>query len=287
MSDQDKTGRAARAEEASEPRDPKVVGTEDNPVAGPEPITAGEMTAPGPEQSGELSREHMYRHLGQVLAATPGEGPVLGSRSGMWGPGSGSGDTSGFSGMKRVIQMNGDAVPPFGGWFDEVADRIAELVPHFASRVLVWRDQITFVVPREKLLEVVKVCRDDPALRFEGCMSVSGVHYPNLVGAELHVVYELLSYTHNRRIRLEVSCPDDDPHIPSVCSVYPMVNYHERETWDMFGVIFDGHPGLTRILMPDDWVGHPQRKDYPLGGIPVEYKGAVVPPPDQRRSYQA
>ena len=55
----------------------------------------------------------------------------------------------------------------------------------------------------------------------------------------------------------------------------------------MFGIIFDGHPALTRILMPDDWVGHPQRKDYPLGGIPVEYKGAVVPPPDERRSYQA
>ena len=59
----------------------------------------------------------------------------------------------------------------------------------------------------------------------------------------------------------------------------------ERETWDMFGIVFDGHPGLTRILMPDDWVGHPQRKDYPLGGIPVEYKGAQIPPPDERRSY--
>jgi len=70
-----------------------------------------------------------------------------------------------------------------------------------------------------------------------------------------------------------------------VTGVYPHADFQEREVWDMFGVIFDGHPALTRILMPDDWVGHPQRKDYPLGGIPVEYKGAIVAPPDQRRSY--
>ena len=87
--------------------------------------------------------------------------------------------------------------------------------------------------------------------------------------------------THNRRIRLEVSCPDGDPHIPSVVPTYPTADWHERETYDMFGIVFDGHPALTRILMPDDWPGHPQRKDYPLGGIPVEYKGATIPPPDR------
>ena len=68
-------------------------------------------------------------------------------------------------------------------------------------------------------------------------------------------------------------------------AVYPTCDWHERETWDFFGIIFDGHPALTRIEMPDDWRGHPQRKDYPLGGIPVEYRGATVPPPDERRSY--
>ena len=66
---------------------------------------------------------------------------------------------------------------------------------------------------------------------------------------------------------------------------YPACDWHERETWDFFGIVFDGHPALTRIEMPDDWKGHPQRKDYPLGGIPVEYRGATVPPPDERRSY--
>ncbi len=96
----------------------------------------------------------------------------------------------------------------------------------------------------------------------------------------------LLSVTHNRRIHLATSCPDTDPHIPSLTGVYPATDWHERETWDMFGIVFDGHPALTRILMPDDWPGHPQRKDYPLGGIPVEFKGAQIPSPDQRRSYR-
>src|SRR3546814_16343362 len=88
--------------------------------------------------------------------------------------------------------------------------------------------------------------------------------------------------TWNRRIRLEVTAPDADPHIPSLIATYPTLDWHERETWDFFGIIFDGHPALTRIQMPDDWPGHPQRKDYPLGGIPVEYKGGTIPPPDQR-----
>ena len=275
------------SEKNSEGRDPKVVGTADNPVAGPEEVTKGELIAEGTGSASELA-SGPHAHLDRVLVPqAPTEGPLVTVRKGMWGPGHGSGDTSGFSGMTRIIEMPGTATPPFGGWFDDVADRVAELVPHFASRVMIWRGEITFVVLREKLLEVVKALRDDPALRFEVCMSVSGVHYPEMTGSELHAVYDLLSYTHNRRIRLEVTCPDGDAHIPSVVPVYPMANFHERETWDMFGIIFDGHPALTRILMPDDWVGHPQRKDYPLGGIPVEYKGAVVPPPDERRSYQA
>ena len=72
----------------------------------------------------------------------------------------------------------------------------------------------------------------------------------------------------------------------TVTEVYPTADWQEREAYDMFGVIFDGHPNLTRILMPDDWEGFPQRKDYPVGGVPVEYKGAEIPPPDQRRTYQ-
>ena len=111
------------------------------------------------------------------------------------------------------------------------------------------------------------------------------MHYPTDIGRELHAVYHLSRSRTTGACGSRSPCPDADPHIPSLVDVYPTCDWHERETWDFFGIIFDGHPALTRIEMPDDWKGHPQRKDYPLGGIPVEYRGATVPPPDERRSY--
>ena len=204
----------------------------------------------------------------------------------------GSGDTSGFGGLLDPRVMPGASQSPLGGWFDEVAEEIelslADQGLPFASateKVVVDRGEITFFVRREHLVAFARVLRDEPGLRFEMCSGVSGVHYPSDAGRELHAVYHFLSITHNRRIRVEVTASDADPHIPSIVAVYPTCDWHERETWDFFGIVFDGHPALTRIAMPDDWPGHPQRKDYPLGGIPVEYKGATIPPPDQRRSY--
>ena len=212
-----------------------------------------------------------------------------GVRRGMFGI-NGSGDTSGYGRLIRPIALSGSTDRPYGGYFDEVTDRLIEVLGTEAfdaavERIVVFRDQITFHVLREHLPIVASALRDDERLRFELCCGVSGVHYPDDFGRELHAYYPLLSITHNRRIQLEVTCPDADPHIPSLFSVYPTCDWHERETYDFFGIIFDGHPGLTRIEMPDDWVGHPQRKDYPLGGVPVEYHGAQIPPPDQRRSY--
>jgi NADH-quinone oxidoreductase subunit C len=201
----------------------------------------------------------------------------------------GSGDTSGFGGLVRTVQSPGSSERPYGGYFDEVADDLERAFPEFndaIEKVVVDRGELTLHIKREHLFDVAKKLRDTETLRFEVCLGVNGVHYPDDKGRELHAVYPLLSMTHNRRIRLEVSVPDSDPHIPSLVEVWGGNNWHERETWDMFGIIFDGHPALTRILMPDDWPGHPQRKDYPLGGIPVEYKGATIPDPSQRRSYQ-
>ncbi|MFM8234962.1 MAG: NADH-quinone oxidoreductase subunit C [Actinomycetota bacterium] len=205
---------------------------------------------------------------------------------GMFGV-SGTGDTSGYGGLVRQQANAVSSQRPYGSYFDDVADELERAYPEFSDaieRVIVDRGELTLHVKREKLVEVALVLRDK--LLFEVCLGVNGVHYPEDKGRELHAVYPLLSMTNNRRIRLEVSVPDSDAHIPSLVEVWAGNNWHERETYDMFGIIFDGHPALTRILMPDDWPGHPQRKDYPLGGIPVEYIGATVPAPDERRSYQ-
>jgi NADH-quinone oxidoreductase subunit C len=227
---------------------------------------------------------------GPISPTTP-SAEVVTTRRGMFGPG-GSGDTSGYNGLIRSVALAAPAPKPYGGWFDEAADTLAKALdaagtdPDVAVEyVVVDRDELSFVVRREHIVAVARALRDQPDLRFEMFSGVSGVHFPDEAGRELRAVYHLLSITHNRRVRLEVTAPDSDPHIPSVVEVYPSADWHERETWDFFGLIFDGHPALTRIEMPDDWPGHPQRKDYPLGGIPVEYKGATIPPPDTRRSY--
>jgi NADH-quinone oxidoreductase subunit C len=211
------------------------------------------------------------------------------TRQGMFGV-QGSGDTSGFGGLRLPGYAPAPAERPFGGWFDAFTDELGAALAErgiggAVQQITIDRGEITFYVARERLVELCRTLRDDEALRFELCSSVSGVDYGEDVVRRLHVVYQLLSMTYRRRIRLEVALDVDDAHVPSIVEVYPTADWHEREAWDMFGVIFDGHPALTRILMPDDWDGHPQRKDYPLGGIPVEYKGAQIPPPDQRRVY--
>ncbi|TXL90422.1 NADH-quinone oxidoreductase subunit C [Streptomyces sp. IB2014 016-6] len=219
---------------------------------------------------------------------------VIGVRKGMFGANNG-GDTSGYGGLVRTVSLPGASSRPYGGRdgvFDEIADELEGaleeqgLLPANAiEKTVVDRGEITFHIAREHLVQVARTLRDDPALRFELCTGVSGVHFLGDKGRELHAVYHLRSLTHGRLIRLEVSAPDSDPHVPSLVEVYPTNDWHERETYDFFGLIFDGHPALTRIMMPDDWQGFPQRKDYPLGGIAVEYKGAQIPAPDQRRSY--
>nr|WP_290367902.1 NADH-quinone oxidoreductase subunit C [Spelaeibacter cavernicola] len=204
----------------------------------------------------------------------------------------GTGDTSGYGRLVRPVTHPDSASRPYGGYFDDVADALSAALSDTGlslddaiERVDVAHDELTLHVRREFLQRVAQRLRDEQDLRFELCLGVNGVHYPADTDRELHAVYPLLSITHNRRIRLEVSVPESDPHIPTLVAVYPTNDWHERETYDFFGIVFDGHPSLTRIEMPDDWVGHPQRKDYPLGGIPVEYKGAQIPPPDERRAY--
>ena len=276
----------AQAASSAQPGDlaPGAASSVDSPATGP----AGTTTDASHQSS---------TGAGMGLAATAlhePTGPAVGAlgveRTGMFGA-HGSGDTSGYGLLVTAPYQPAQAERPFGGYFDEVADALAAAMAQRsipASALLqttVSHGEITFYFAREHLSALFWVLRDDPSLRFELASSISGVDYGPSVPRRLHVVYELTSMTYRRRIRVEVAVSTADPHVPSAVATYPTADWHERETWDMFGVVFDGHPGLTRILMPDDWDGHPQRKDYPLGGIPVEYKGAEIPAPDQRRSY--
>ncbi len=247
---------------------------------------AGATGEPGAQRTSETALE-----AGAQGAATGRPLDVVEVREGLFGV-HGTGDTSGFGGLVQTVVLPGPSERPYGGWFDEVVDVLAELLDGsgtgFAAAVesvVVDRGELTLDVVAAHLPEVARHLRDDQDLRFELSLGVSGVHYPQDTDRELHAVYHLVSVTHGRRLRLEVAVPDADPRIPSTVDVYPANDWHERETWDFFGIVFTGRTDLARIEMPDDWPGHPQRKDYPLGGIPVEYKGATVPPADQRRQY--
>jgi NADH-quinone oxidoreductase subunit C len=266
-----------------------VSGPEETPKAGSEE-TRGPGAPQGPKPpSADVAPAEADGDPAARLGQARLDAPVV--RMGMFGV-QDTPDTSGYGLLKVYEAPPIESARPYGSYFDEVADALGDALQvggfgfsDAIERVVADRGELTFHVRRERLPEVAAKLRDDPDLRFELCSGVSGVHYPEDTGHELHAVYHMLSITHNRRVRLEVSVPDADPHVPSLVSVYPTCNWHERETWDFFGIIFDGHPALTRIEMPDDWKGHPQRKDYPLGGIPVEYRGAKIPPPEDRRHY--
>ena len=147
--------------------------------------------------------------------------------------------------------------------------------------VLLARDEVIVVVGRDELVDALVRLRDQPDLSFRFLSSVTATDHP---GREprFWVVYELRSVEHVHRLRLKVGLPGDDLHVPSVTPLFPTANWHEREVWDLFGIVFDGHPDLDRILLPDDWEGHPLRKDEELGGVGTQYHGAFIPPVDER-----
>ena len=143
--------------------------------------------------------------------------------------------------------------------------------------------EVSIEVAREALIDVARMLRSEfpfELLSDLSCVDFLGVQPPE---RRFLVAYHLTSLTHALRLRLRTHVPEGDELCPSVATVWPTANWHEREVFDFFGIAFEGHPDLRRIFMPDDWEGHPQRKDFPLGGTKVEFKGAFVPPPDVRR----
>ncbi len=158
---------------------------------------------------------------------------------------------------------------------------LAERLPTVFEDVLLAREEVTVTVPRDRLLEALRSLRDEGDLRFTFLSDVSCTDWPGR-DPRMWMAYHLRSPELDHRARVKVGLPQDDLRVPSAVPVFPAAEWHEREVYDMFGVAFEGHPNLRRVLMPDDWVGHPLRKDHPLGGVPTQYKGAFVPPPDQR-----
>ncbi|MEA2686236.1 MAG: NADH-quinone oxidoreductase subunit [Actinomycetota bacterium] len=140
------------------------------------------------------------------------------------------------------------------------------------------RGQTVVHPDRTRYLDLIRTLKDEG---FVSCVDLCGVDYllksdrplpDGVVPERFEVAVNLLSLAERRRIRVRVQLPEDDPRLPSLYELHPGTEAMERETYDMFGILFDGHPDLSRILMPDDWEGHPLRKDYGIGRIPVQFK---------------
>jgi NADH-quinone oxidoreductase subunit C len=160
---------------------------------------------------------------------------------------------------------------------------IAERVRTSFPDVVVARDEVSVIVGRDELLGGLGAFRDDPELGLDFLSSVTANDRPGR-DPRFWVVYELASTDHHHRLRVKVGVSEEDPHVPSVTGLFPTADWYERETYDFFGIVFDGHPDLRRILLPDDWEGWPLRKTEELGGVDTRFHGAFIPPVDRRTS---
>lgn len=149
-------------------------------------------------------------------------------------------------------------------------NRLREACPEAIISAGEAQGDVFFTIRREELVTVARCLRDDPELRYVFLENLCGVDY---LGREprFEVVYHLLSFANRHHVCLKVGVPEDDPTVPSLTGLWPTANWHEREAYDMFGITFTGHPSLQRILLPDDWEGHPLRKDVPLGAEEVAF----------------
>ena len=160
---------------------------------------------------------------------------------------------------------------------DEVVGAVVERFPECLAHDS--HGQAVVYVPRESWHDVAEFLRDDQ--HFTQCLDVTAVDHlvdqerlvvPGVAPERFEVVANFLSHPRNRRVRTICEVPSDDPKVASIADLYPGVNFGEREAFDMFGIDFEGHPDLTRILMPDDWKGFPLRKDDAPGRVPVAFK---------------
>ena len=157
-----------------------------------------------------------------------------------------------------------DPPPPAGADVPPYISAVQSAVPGGVTQISFYVGDWTMIVPAAKLLEVGRFLRETPEAGFDFCSDVTASDWPTRP-QRFDVIYCLFSTRHRSRVRLKVRAAEDEP-VPSVSGIWPAANWLEREVYDLFGVNFTGHPNRKRILMPDDWQGHPQRKDYPLEG---------------------
>ena len=145
----------------------------------------------------------------------------------------------------------------------EIKSKISEALGDVPFECTGFEGYVCLDIHREELLKVVSFLKEDPSLRMDFLMAVTGVDLAGIEeGKGFRVLYHLFSYTHRHTIVVRVDVPKDDPTVPSLAHLYGSANWNEREVYDLFGIVFRGHPDLRRILLPEEWVGHPLRKDY-------------------------
>ncbi len=146
---------------------------------------------------------------------------------------------------------------------------VTAIIERFEAQEHRFAGEITLILEAEHLLEAAQVLRDE--FHFDMLVDETAVDYWPQQTPRFHVVYQLYSMEHNVLLRLRVPLDGNAPHVETMEKIYPNANWKERELWDMFGIHFDGHSDLRRIIMPYDWQGHPLRKDYPLGYEEVQF----------------
>ncbi len=155
----------------------------------------------------------------------------------------------------------------------EIAELIKDRYPTEVKETKEFRGQVSVTVKKDRIVEICRHLHDKPDLQFDYLVDLCGVDYHGKKEPRFEVVYHLYSIKHRHRIRLKAEVSEDDCSIDSIIPVWIGANWHERECYDMFGITFKGHPDLRRILMPEDWEGHPLRKDYPIKGPEKEWPG--------------
>src|ERR1700690_1139293 len=154
-----------------------------------------------------------------------------------------------------------------------IAEKIKEQFQDEVLDIREFRGQATVTVKKGRIVDICRYLHDEPSLYLYFLVDLCGLDYLGKKENRFAVLYNLYSVRHRHRIMLKAEVPESSLSIDSVVPVWAGVNWHERECYDLFGIVFKGHPDLRRILLPEDWDGHPLRKDYPLKGPDEEWKG--------------